>query len=710
MRRICLFAGYDRDGIVDDYVVAYVSDLARHADVYYLADCRMRDGELHKLSRHVRGAWSQAHGKYDFGSYSELVRRVGWEAISQYDELLLVNDSCYLLRSLDDVLSGMDGKACDWWGLQATKGIAATRSVPDDRSRLPIPMAAVRGSLLDSFEQEYRYDFHVGSYFLACRKPVIDDPGFRRLLDSVVPQVSKQNLVLKYEVGLTRYLIAKGHAFDTFVGALYPFHPLFTNWYFCLLDEGFPLLKRYLLSENHYGVPRLHEWADRIRQRIPDARIDVVRSNLERVVDPARLHGNLHVGGDRPVDDREPTAELLDDEQFQAADRASPKHAGWWAFPVCAFTGVFSGNERAVFECVKDDPLIRKIVLTRDRPVEASGANVEVIPLESPLGQHRLMRAGSIFIKHSPARNLVFPVAGDLHNIINLWHGIPFKKIGYASLDVQGRLGKVAAEHARCRAVISSSGIDAMAMAAAFYPLTLADVWNTGLPRNDFILRPLERLPADMQREMESIRGDLRGRRLVLFMPTFRNAGEDAAYHFDQEERSFLKDWLVRNNAVLGVREHMAADAGTYGRQFEDLDCIDLSESRYPNVEILYRVSSALVTDYSSCFIDYMLTGKPAVSFAHDYERYLQVERGAFYELDFIFPGDVCRSFAHLRDALERLFDRGTPERIAELTWKRKLFFDHIDDMNAERVVAKVKQLAALGEVGKPLPLDGKDR
>src|SRR5690606_9293054 len=41
-RRICLFAGYDPDGLVDDYVVRYVRELSRHADVYYLADCAMR--------------------------------------------------------------------------------------------------------------------------------------------------------------------------------------------------------------------------------------------------------------------------------------------------------------------------------------------------------------------------------------------------------------------------------------------------------------------------------------------------------------------------------------------------------------------------------------------------------------------------------------------------------------------------------------------
>src|SRR5690606_16794202 len=78
-RRICLFAAYDPDGLVDDYVVRYVRELSRHADVYYLADCAMAPGELDKLAQYVRGAWAERHGTYDFGSWSRLARElVGW--------------------------------------------------------------------------------------------------------------------------------------------------------------------------------------------------------------------------------------------------------------------------------------------------------------------------------------------------------------------------------------------------------------------------------------------------------------------------------------------------------------------------------------------------------------------------------------------------------------------------------------------------------
>ncbi|MCK9795029.1 CDP-glycerol glycerophosphotransferase family protein [Isoptericola sp. 4D.3] len=697
VRRVCLFAGYDPDGVVDDYVVAYVRELARHADVYYMADGEMPSSELAKLAEHTKGAWAERHGRYDFGSYSRLTERVGWSTLEQYDELLLVNDSGYLLRPLDDVFARMDGRACDWWGLQATKGIYRTRNVPVNQFHEPIPMDAVRGPLLDRFEQDYTYDFLVGSYFLAYRRPVVQDPEFRRYLASVSHQDKKRNVVLKYEVGLTRWLVHHGHPFDTYVSHLYPLHPVYTRWYFRLLDEGFPLFKRYFLTSNHYEVPGLADWADRVLEKVPDADVAMFERNLARVADPDTLRRNLSLGSEAGVVDAPVPDELLTPAEFAEADRLSPKHGDWWAFPVCGFTHDFSGNERAVFEEVKDDPSIRKIVLTRDKEVRVDGVNVEVVPLDSPEGQHRLMRAGTIFIKHSRYRNVGHPVSSSLHNLIQVWHGIPFKRIGYASADYLGRLDRTDAEQSQYRAVIASSKVDALAMTAAFYPLTFHQVWNTGLPRNDFVLRDEDRLPAHLRDQLGRLRALVGERRLLLFVPTFRNAADGGAYRFSPEELARLGAWLERNGYVLGVREHMAAADRGYGAQFSGLPTLDLSTDAFPDVEMLYRVSSALVTDYSSAFIDYLLTGKPAVSFAYDYEAY-QLERGGFYDLDLVFPGPICETFDELLDALDGLSSRTVDEAYE---FRRRLFFDHLDDRASARVVARVRDLTTAHGVGK---------
>jgi CDP-glycerol glycerophosphotransferase (TagB/SpsB family) len=284
-------------------------------------------------------------------------------------------------------------------------------------------------------------------------------------------------------------------------------------------------------------------------------------------------------------------------------------------------------------------------------------------------------------------------VSPELHNIINLWHGVPLKRIGYASLDMSGNLGPLGKEHRKCRAVISASQVDTMAMASAFYPLSYNEVWPTGLPRHDFITRRLDALPAHLREQYDRLGQLLDGRRLVLFVPTFRQAQDEAYYRFSADELAWLKAWLDRHNAVLGVREHMADKSRVYGTALATIGAVNLSDAHFEDVEVLYRHAAMLVTDYSSCFIDFMLTGRPMVSFAYDFDSYAHGERGLFYDMDHVFPGPVCRDFGQLQAALEKGFEPPDALDRERYAWKRRLFLDHLDDANAWRVVQRVKQL-----------------
>ncbi|WP_233832737.1 CDP-glycerol glycerophosphotransferase family protein [Paraburkholderia sp. ZP32-5] len=393
---------------------------------------------------------------------------------------------------------------------------------------------------------------------------------------------------------------------------------------------------------------------------------------------PVQLHGNG----------------LLDDEAFRAEDLKVPKDDYCWAFPVCAFDHSLGGNDRAVFEVVKNDPRIRKIILTRSKAVHVDGVNVEILPLASRAAQDALMRARYIFVKHAPRINVPFPLDAKQHRFINLWHGIPLKRVGYASIDTASHRDHLEAEHVYNHAIIASSKMDQLAMTASFYPLTFHDIWVTGLPRNDHITREETRLPTDFQAQLAQLRKVLDGRRLVLFAPTFRSAQAQSYYAFSDAERQALADCLNAHGAVLGIREHMADNAHSYSQKLcvWGMPTVSLDRGGYPEIELLYREAAALITDYSSCFIDFMLTGRPQISFAYDLERYSTSERGLFYNLDEVFPGPVCTDFKALLTSLDNVLreDRREPDEIYKL--KRKMFFEYLDDQSGARVVERVKQ------------------
>ena len=285
-RRACLFALYDPDGIVDDCVVAYVAELSRHADVFVVADGALQPGQADRLGGSAVGVWERRHGAHDFGSWSLMARDlVGWEALSAYDEVLLANDSCWLLRPLDEVFARMDARVCDFWGLQVT----ARRFEPEPSQPQAVPLEEVKRSWLPPTAFRYPELVHLGSYFLALRRPVLQDPGFRRRLDAVVPQRDRANLVQKYETGTTQYLVGQGFDFSTWVPQLRANHPIYGPGVFDLLADGFPLFKRRFLVANPYDTPDLAEWKQRILAVVPDAPVEVFERNLLRVADPDEL-------------------------------------------------------------------------------------------------------------------------------------------------------------------------------------------------------------------------------------------------------------------------------------------------------------------------------------------------------------------------------------------------------------------------------------
>lgn len=698
VRRICLFAGYDVDGVIDQSVLNYIEELSKYADVYYLADSNMADSELDKLSNITIKAWAFRHGAYDFGSYSKLaINLVGWECISQYDELILANDSCYLIDSLKPVFDKMYASKCDWWGMQATKGLAKTKDKPSNLFEKNIPINEVKKSYLQEYENECFYDFLIGSYFVTFRKNVIAGGELKALLESVRPEKSKLNIIRKYEVGLTRLLINSGYNFDTFIDDLFTFHPIYTENHFKLIEQGFPFFKRFFLTENHYHVPDLYTWEDKLQKMKPNLDLEPIKDNLYRVANNEKLYKNFNITLDDSGNFQYP--KMLTNEEFIQRDESEEKDNNLWIFPACAYDNNITGNERAVFELVKNDPSIKKVILTRKNLLNLTGENVTTCLLNSIEGQEYLIHSKIIFVKHSPRVNIPFSINSQLHHFINLWHGIPLKRIGCASLDLQHMLPRLQKENRRNTAVICSSDVDRMAMAAAFYPLTYDNMWLTGLPRIDTILKQEELLADDLASELTLVKNLLKGRKLLFFCPTFKNGQKESYYRFSYFEKQELNRWLKENNYVLGIREHMADSASSYMDNLSDLEVLDLGSKRIKNIELIYRVADSLITDYSSCFIDFMVTSKPIISFAYDHDTYINSERGVFYDLEFAFPGSVCLNFEQLFTALNQL-SSGTYMSNHESTYalKQRLFFNNIDTDNSLRLVERVKALYSIKE------------
>jgi len=399
---------------------------------------------------------------------------------------------------------------------------------------------------------------------------------------------------------------------------------------------------------------------------------------------------------------------------WRLADLLSPKRADHWAFATHHLhTDRFIENQRALFEHVKAKPDIRKIVFYRgeipDFQIE-DAVNYDIVRHGTLRGLFLLARCKVIFLTHSVSmdyslrwggkRFSILKLAMSNRVVVNLWHGIPLKRLLYAANEVTfehtDRVRYRAQERRGYAGLVASSDIDSYAMSAMFYPLNYRQIWITGLPRNDFLTQAEDRLPRYIRDSLQRTRQKCRGRKLVLYAPTYRQTDVCSSayyYQFSDDEIAYLKSVLRANGAILGYRPHYFKNSDHYFNldQYVDDELIfDMSQAVIPEFSALARECDLLITDYSSVYIEALYLGKPVICFGYDIEHYMAHEDGLLYDMDIVFPGPVVRYFDELMAAIA---DRLVPERSSqekESATAKKIFFKYNDDFNSRRVVEEV--------------------
>jgi hypothetical protein len=695
-RRVCLFAGYDGDGIVDDYVVQYVRELSRHADVYYLADCSFEDGELDKLAPYTKARWTFRHGRYDFGSYSMLARDlVGWDTIATYDELLLVNDSCYLLRSLDDVFAEMDSRPAHWWGLQATE--YNFRKGDEERLGGRLRVQDLVEDARTNRSWRMTDCFHVGSYFTVFRSDVVADPEFRRRLDTVAKQSVKDSVIRKYEIGISSYLTLAGYHVETFIDGVLPFHPIYQESLFDLMQEGFPFIKRQFLHENPFEVMHLHGWKERVLAIFPAADVDAMERNLWRVSPTFNLHRALSVR--RWPEYTLPSQELIGPVNWDELERFMPRFDHWWVFSVNPRTRRLDGHARAVFEAVRHDPTLKKIVVGPKEYPGMGGANVAIAESQSQAAQWYALRAGSIFVTEGPRADLPHPLWGRRHRFVDVGHTTSMRAFGAGLPREPGPDGELRSNQRfhdldLTRVMCTSSAYQSEAMQPFIQSPHRPDTWITGSPRADLLLQPEEALAPDLRAQLDTLRRARDGRRLVVWAPAERETGGVPALTAEQLE--WLRETAKERDSVIGVRPSRrdlpsAPIRGLDAAALRAAGLLVLSHRVLPDTEMVLREAAALITDYTADLLDYLVLNRPLTAFVPDLEAFTD-DPGLVHDVAAVAPGALCRDWEQLREAFTAMFETPSATQRARHAEVRDLLHAHVDGRSGARVARRLQE------------------
>jgi CDP-glycerol glycerophosphotransferase (TagB/SpsB family) len=158
-------------------------------------------------------------------------------------------------------------------------------------------------------------------------------------------------------------------------------------------------------------------------------------------------------------------------------------------------------------------------------------------------------------------------------------------------------------------------------------------------------------------------------RRIVLVAPTFRDS-RATPMGLVPDIVSLLDDYCETHGVELVFKFH------PFERQADQvrgrhLHLCSPDSDLYP----LMPVSSALVTDYSSIYMDYLLLDKPVLFLVPDVDQYIREDRQLQFDFDDMTPGPKLSSWHELTNELSHQWDHDDYlQARAEL--KRKAFDD----------------------------------
>ena len=345
------------------------------------------------------------------------------------------------------------------------------------------------------------------------------------------------------------------------------------------------------------------------------------------------------------------------------------------------------------------DPDIRLVWLaTTDAELaEARELGLEAVAKHSARGFWTTLRSRVLVVTHGFGDVNRYATRGGF--VVQLWHGIPLKKL---HLDSPAALRvSFLPNHRLVRGLIARAyrfagrGIALFPVASELVAPRIASAFGvprdrivvTGDPRDDVLLAgdPATRRDEARRALGEALGGGpLGASRLVLYAPTWRDGAADPGIP-NAAEWDAIAAWLERTDAVLLIRTHPLG-LGDYVPGTRRSDRIRmLPVDRLADVNPVLAGIDALVTDYSSIAYDYALVGAREVgarSSSSPPTSSCTRRRRGLYENYRDFSGD--RHVTSWEHVLVLLDEAGTASEnrraiARHVAWLRNEHFDHLD-------------------------------
>lgn len=330
-------------------------------------------------------------------------------------------------------------------------------------------------------------------------------------------------------------------------------------------------------------------------------------------------------------------------------------------------------NSEALFHHLIDNGYNKKYriicgVGNPDEYISLVTDNVLFIPKSKCIPQY--MRSGHVF--YSQGKIPIKPTSKQC--VINMWHGIPLKRIGKLANINNGN-------EFFFTYVCASSEMFRPIMARAF-GCPEENVCICGEQKQDRLFSKKER----------------RNYKYIVWTPTFRQSkylGYDDSTDatllppLADDEWDELNDVLSKNNVKMLVKLHPMQNLS--GFEHETKTHLQVISDRHfreqgKNLYSELAQSDALISDFSSVYLEYLVINRPICFAMSDMSEYSETRGFVFENPKDFMPGHIAETKEQLFSFIKDISDDRDPYRE-----KREAVRDHvhqyIDDKSCERVL-----------------------
>jgi len=236
-RRACIYFIYDHDGVIDNYIIYQLNDMRQNVNfLHCVINGNLKPEGRLLLDQICDEVYMRENRGRDIGAYQAAIRYIGWKKLELFDELVLMNNTCfgpvYPFREVFDWAMKQD---LDFWGLTWGQKI----------------------DWLDGAEYLHYNSrkTHIQSYFIVIRKPLLGSKLLCDFFEDMPEDADYGTSGSVYEYAFPGYFEERNYRGNVYCDIIDDYnYPLLHDPIRLLRDYRMPLFKKRSFFHHYTDV------------------------------------------------------------------------------------------------------------------------------------------------------------------------------------------------------------------------------------------------------------------------------------------------------------------------------------------------------------------------------------------------------------------------------------------------------------------------